>query len=91
MQLRDVRVATENRELIEPREVLPMGAFHSEEMLDQEKINKLTKPVAFKYNQGLVSQLQFENDEPAWAANIKRAIINLLQVAYTRSIRTGIG
>jgi HEAT repeat protein len=88
LKLRDVKVQSESRELAEPREVLPMAAFHGEETVDEQKLRLLEKPVGFKYTQGLVSQLQFENDEPTWAANIKRAIINMLQVNLKQHGRT---
>jgi HEAT repeat protein len=88
LKLRDVKVQSESRELAEPREVLPMAAFHGEETIDEQKLQLLQKPVGFKYSQGLVSQLQFENDEPTWAANIKRAIINMLQVNLKQHGRT---
>ena len=40
----------------------------------------LKKPVKFVYSNGLVQQVFAEADDPTWSVNMKKGIINMLQV-----------
>ncbi|XP_071954158.1 vitellogenin-like [Antedon mediterranea] len=41
---------------------------------------QLQKPTQFQYRRGLISDIEGSIDEPHWSVNIKRGVLNLLQV-----------
>jgi very-short-patch-repair endonuclease len=79
MQLANIRIAKANREIRNPRKTLPFRVFDEVE-LDQTHMEKLHKPIFFTYTNGLVHDISFEQGEQPWSANIKRGVLNLLQV-----------
>jgi hypothetical protein len=79
LQLSHIRIAKANRDVSNPRKALPFRAFEEVE-LDQANQEKLQKPVFFTYTNGLVHDIRFEHGEAPWSANIKRGVLNLLQV-----------
>jgi len=79
LQLGSIRIAKANREIRYPRRTLPFRVFDEIE-LDQEHREKLHKPIHFTYTNGLVHDISFEQGEQPWSANIKRGVLNLLQV-----------
>jgi len=79
LQLTNIRIAKANRDISNPRKTLPFRVFEEVE-LDQTNHEKLQKPVYFTYTNGLVHDISFEHNEAPWSANIKRGVLNLLQV-----------
>lgn len=45
-------------------------------------------PMRFRYEKGMISELEFEERDQPWSANIKRAIVNMLQVNLQKKART---
>ncbi|KAI1721942.1 lipoprotein amino terminal region domain-containing protein [Ditylenchus destructor] len=59
----------------------PMETFNKPEEREKEMLNaKLTLPVEFSYNDGLVTNIQFHQDDEPWSKNIKKAVLNLIQL-----------
>jgi len=79
MKLDHVRVGKLNRKVPEPRAQLPFEVFESIE-IEPRLLEKLLKPVKFAYTNGLIHDIVFERTEEAWSANIKRAVLDMLQV-----------
>jgi len=79
MKLNHVRVGKMNRKVPEPRAQLPFEIFESVE-IEPRLLEKLLKPVKFAYTNGLIHDIVFDRTEEAWSANIKRAVLNMLQV-----------
>lgn len=52
--------------------------------LQKEHEELLLLPVRFHYKNGIVSELQFHSDEQPWSANVKRAVVNMIQVQYAK-------
>ena len=47
--------------------------------IEHELKETLLMPVEFSLRQGLVHEVRFTESEQPWSANIKRAILNMLQ------------
>jgi hypothetical protein len=87
LKLTHVRFAKMNDEVPKPRELLPFDA--TEETTIHEELEKqLLLPILFKYNNGLISELVFDGEEKPWSANIKRGVLNMLQVNLKQHGRT---
>lgn len=62
-------------------EILPMGAFQPVDRQTARQIKeKLELPVQFNYIDGSVERLQFHQDDQPWSKNIKKAVLNLIQI-----------
>ena len=48
--------------------------------IESEQLNKLKLPLQFNYVDGLIEQISFDVDDDVWSKNIKRSVLNLLQV-----------
>jgi hypothetical protein len=79
MKLNHVRVGKMNRKVPEPRAQLPFELFESVE-IEPRLLEKLLKPVKFAYTSGLIHDIVFDRSEESWSANIKRGVLNMLQV-----------
>ncbi|MFH4977618.1 hypothetical protein AB6A40_004327 [Gnathostoma spinigerum] len=79
------RIAKLNRDIPDPRVLQPFAAFEVEKF-DREQQRVMQLPVRFKYFDGMISELEFDRDEQFWAANIKRAVLNMFQVNMKRHI-----
>ena len=79
LQLDDIRVASLNGELREIRRVQPMQLFN-EEKIDSTKLEQLRLPCKFELVDGLIERISFDVKDDTWSKNIKRAVLNLLQV-----------
>jgi hypothetical protein len=79
LQMVNTRFGRRNDDLTQPRDILSFDAF---EQLDIEDslIEKLRLPVRFVYLHGLIKDVEFDRTEQPWSANIKRGVMNLLQV-----------
>ncbi|KAK5982851.1 Lipoprotein amino terminal region [Trichostrongylus colubriformis] len=77
MKLKDVRFATgedDRKELYKRFEDL------KERTISKEHIELLEMPVRFAYKNGMVSDLNFADKEETWSANMKRSVVNMLQL-----------
>jgi len=79
LRLEKVRVCKINREIPNPRKIMPFDAFEDVQ-IEQHLKQKLERPLKFSYTNGLVHDVVFDQQEDPWSANIKRGVLNLLQV-----------
>jgi hypothetical protein len=79
MRLQNIRVGKLNRDVPNPRKIMPFDAFEDVQ-IEQHLKQKLEKVVKFTYTGGLVHDVVFDQNEDPWSANIKRGVLNLLQV-----------
>lgn len=68
-----------NERLPTPRRIVPIEAFEHVPVDEQVKTD-IKLPVMFKYENGLITEVTFDGSERPWSANIKRAVLNMLQV-----------
>jgi hypothetical protein len=79
MRLQNLRMGKMNRDVPNPRKIMPFDAFEDVE-IEQHLKQKLERVVKFTYTGGLVHDVVFDAQEDPWSANIKRGVLNLLQV-----------
>jgi hypothetical protein len=89
MELKHVRMGKLNRKVINPRHLLPFR-FYTPVPLDQKFKHKMELPVKFQYTDGMINNIYFESEDVPEVTNIKRGVMNLLQVNLKekRSIET---
>lgn len=79
MQLKHVRFGYLNERVSNPRRVLGFDAFEPAP-IDEKLERTLRLPVQFEYRNGMISGLHFAGAEQPWSANMKRSVLNMLQV-----------
>ncbi|CAD6200013.1 unnamed protein product [Caenorhabditis auriculariae] len=78
MQLNRVQFAN-SQDKREPRTLQPIESFEKISM-EKEHQDLLSLPVEFQYRHGMISEIRFSDDDQTWSENIKRAVVNMLQV-----------
>ena len=86
MQMERVRFGQSQQQEMEPRYLKPFEAFETVKM-DQEHERLLSLPLRFTYRNGMVSEIVFSENEQMWSENIKRAVLNMLQVDILKQNR----
>uniref|UniRef100_A0A8R1ILT3 Vitellogenin domain-containing protein n=1 Tax=Caenorhabditis japonica TaxID=281687 RepID=A0A8R1ILT3_CAEJA len=79
MQLQKIRFAVSQEET-NSMKMLPFEKFEEVDNMDREHQQLLSMPVEFDYEHGLIGELRFTHGDQAWSENIKRAVVNMLQV-----------
>ncbi|KAF8354420.1 hypothetical protein PRIPAC_96043 [Pristionchus pacificus] len=79
LRLEKIRVASLQKEISEPKKIQPFELFEEIE-LNEEHLRTLRLPVRFRYENGIVSDIEFDREDLPWSMNIKRVYINMLQV-----------
>ncbi|KAF8354017.1 hypothetical protein PRIPAC_95640 [Pristionchus pacificus] len=79
LRLEKIRVASLQKEIDEPKKIQPFELFEEIE-LNEEHLRTLRLPVRFRYENGMVSDIEFDREDLPWSMNIKRVYINMLQV-----------
>ncbi|GMT24476.1 hypothetical protein PFISCL1PPCAC_15773, partial [Pristionchus fissidentatus] len=79
MRLEKIRLASLQKEVSEPKKIQPFEIFDEIE-LNQKHIDLLEKPLRFRYEDGLISDIEFDRTDMPWSKNIKRVYLNMLQV-----------
>jgi hypothetical protein len=79
LRLEQIRVGHLNEPIAQPQQVQPMGMFQQKQ-IDSEKRQELQLPCAFTYEEGVVARIQFAEDDSTWSKNIKRSVLNLIQL-----------
>jgi hypothetical protein len=87
MKLNNVRMGKINNELPTPRKLVKFEYFE-EVPMEQMLKEKLLLPIKFTYTNGLIQNVVFDGEEQPWSANIKRSIINMLQVNIQKQHQT---
>jgi len=86
LRLNDIIFGTLNQEIAQPERVQPMEMFKKHEMKPEEE-KKLELPCTFEYVEGLVENIKFHSDDEPWSKNIKKSVLNMIQLNLKR--RTG--
>lgn len=79
LRLQNVRLGKLNRQIPNPRKIMPFDAFEDTPIEGHLK-QKLQTPLKFSYTNGMVRDVEFDSREEPWSANVKRGVLNLLQV-----------
>jgi len=79
LKLTEVRMGKLNTDIPNPRQQLPFRAFEKIN-IETELLHKLELPIHFTYTEGMIHDVIFEKTEQPWSANIKRGVMNMLQV-----------
>ncbi|KHJ98709.1 lipoprotein amino terminal region [Oesophagostomum dentatum] len=85
LKLKDIRFATgkdERKETFKSIEDLKLRH------VSKEHLELLELPVKFAYKNGMVSELQFHENDETWSKNVKRSIVNMLQLNLHKMGRT---
>ena len=85
MQLNDVKFATSQEEQ-NARNMQPFDRFESVNMIKEHE-QLLSMPFEFTYKHGIVSEMRFNQEDQPWSENIKRAVVNMLQVNVLKKDR----
>lgn len=85
-QLTQIRFGSIQEEF-EPRELLPFERYQLVK-LDQEHKDMLTMPIRFVYKHGMISDIEFSEEDMPWSINIKKAVLNMLQVRAITCLET---
>jgi hypothetical protein len=83
MQLQNIRIGELNSELPKTR-VQPLEHFERKE-IPSELRQTLELPLAVSYVDGVVERINFDENDSTWAKNIKRAVLNMLQLNLKRN------
>ncbi|VDL71114.1 unnamed protein product [Nippostrongylus brasiliensis] len=78
LQLTQVRLGSIQEEF-EPRMLLPFERFQLVK-LDKEHMEMLMLPIRFVYKHGMISDIEFTHEDMPWSINIKKAVLNMLQI-----------
>ncbi|XP_013409581.1 vitellogenin-6 [Lingula anatina] len=82
-QLEGVQVRRLNEKVVqgEPTQQLPLEIFQDLQQEQQQVISQeLQRPFQISYEDGIVKQLQTEQDDPYWSVNIKKGVLSVFQV-----------
>jgi hypothetical protein len=79
LQLQDIRLGELNDQIPEPDRVKPMRIFEPKQ-IPEEKRRRLQLPAQFTYVDGVVERIQFHTQDDTWCKNIKRAVLNMIQL-----------
>ncbi|KAK0393180.1 hypothetical protein QR680_000088 [Steinernema hermaphroditum] len=63
----------------EVQDIVDLGSVDSFEINDN-RMMEIERPFVMKYHKGIVENIVFKKDESTWSKNVKKGIVNLLQV-----------
>lgn len=79
----DVRIAVLNGPIVDPRHVQPIQLFETQQ-IESKLLEELEMPVKFDYSDGIVGHLFFNSKDSTWSKNIKRGVLNAIQLNLKR-------
>ncbi|KHJ95199.1 hypothetical protein OESDEN_04858 [Oesophagostomum dentatum] len=85
-QLNEVRFGSVQEEF-EPRQLLPFERCQLVK-IDEEQKEMLKMPIRFVYKHGLISDIEISEEDKPWSVNIKKAILNMLQINLLKKDET---
>lgn len=88
LRLSHILLGQLNDQIESPQKVQPMGKFETKQ-IESGNQEKLQLPLQFNYNDGVVESIQFHQDDSTWSKNIKRGVLNLIQLNLKRKAVRG--
>jgi hypothetical protein len=82
--LEGIRIGELNEQIPEPEQVQPMRIFEQKRMPSEEQ-RLLQLPAVFIYVDGVIERIQFHAQDQPWSKNIKRAVLNMIQLNLKRN------
>jgi hypothetical protein len=79
LRMEHIRLGQLQEEIYNPEHVQPWNRFQSV-AIPSEQMEKLLLPVGFSYSEGAVENIHFHTDDDSWSKNIKRAVLNIIQL-----------
>lgn len=79
LHLENVRIGQSNTHIQNVQRVQPMGMFERKQ-IDESKQRELNLPCDLGYENGVITRIQFHPEDKIWSKNIKRAVLNLIQI-----------
>uniref|UniRef100_A0A7E4UW12 Vitellogenin domain-containing protein n=1 Tax=Panagrellus redivivus TaxID=6233 RepID=A0A7E4UW12_PANRE len=83
LRLKDVIVTSQNGAVIDPRRVASVN-IGEEQTLETQILEQLEYVVKFDYVNGLIEKVYFNGKDATWSKNVKRAILNMVQLNLAR-------
>jgi hypothetical protein len=80
LRLDNIRVGAANARMVQHADRIHPFELVERKEIESEQLNKLKLPLQFNYVDGLIEQISFDVDDDVWSKNIKRSVLNLLQV-----------
>jgi len=79
ISLEQIHLGQLNAQIPQPERVKPMRVFETMRIAE-EKRRSLELPAQFIYADGVIERIQFHPQDEAWSKNIKRAVLNMIQL-----------
>ncbi|KAH7675935.1 CRE-VIT-6 protein, partial [Aphelenchoides avenae] len=83
VRMEDIRFGQRNDEMYQPHEMQPMRMFEQKPVSDEQE-RQLHLPVQITIEEGVVKRINFHEEDAPWSKNVKRGVINLVQINLKR-------
>jgi len=88
LRIQDIYIGSLNRNVDNKDGVRSLQALEMFEAkpIGEEQKSSLSLPAEFRYEQGVVSQINFVGEDKSWSRNIKKAILNMIQLNLKKQV-----
>lgn len=80
LRLANIQIGATHASVIEHADRIHPFSIVEQKEIEPDHLKKLALPLQFNYEDGLVERINFDSGDDVWSKNIKRAVLNLLQV-----------